>query len=70
MTRHAITPQPPIPPEHHADIVGSVVHISYGALTFEVRATQHRRVFGRDEWLVTPVNGSGEMWLQNIALVR
>lgn len=37
-------------------------------LTMDVRILQHKFSYGKDRFLVTPVAGSGEVWVQNINL--
>lgn len=37
-------------------------------LVMDVRVLQHKFSYGKDRYLVTPVAGSGEVWVQNINL--
>lgn len=38
------------------------------SLTFEVNILETRKMFGRTEYLVTPVTGSGEVWKESVTL--
>jgi hypothetical protein len=66
MTRLTTTTAPRIAPEKRAALVGATALVGYGALTFQVKVKQHRVAYGTDRWLVSPVSGSGEAWLQNL----
>ena len=55
-----------IPPDKRQDLIGKTARITFGALTFEVTVKAHKVAYGTDRWLVTPVTGSGETWVQNI----
>jgi hypothetical protein len=60
-------PTPPIPPDQRDGIVGTTVTIGYGELSFSVAVKAFRSSFGRAEWLVSPIAGTGETWVRNIA---
>jgi hypothetical protein len=34
--------------------------------TIKVKILDYKNSYGRDRWLVTPVEGSGEAWVENI----
>ena len=71
MSRIDPSPSPTqIPTEKRQDLIGRVALITFGALTFEVTVKAHKVAYGTDRWLVTPVHGSGETWVQNIAPKR
>ncbi|MCE5226667.1 MAG: hypothetical protein LLG05_12520 [Porphyromonadaceae bacterium] len=37
--------------------------VTFDKLTVKVRVIDSRKSFGRDDVLITPVNGSGEQWI-------
>lgn len=54
---------------HHPS-VGKTATIVFKEFTFEVRILDHKLQYGRDRYLVTPVSGSGQMWVQNIEIKK
>lgn len=62
-------PSPPkshIATERRESLIGRIALITYGGLTFEVMVKAHKVAYGTDRWLVIPVKGHGETWVQYI----
>lgn len=49
-----------------AKIIGSKRIIGLGGLSVEVKVLNYKNSYGRDRWKVTPVSGSGEIWVEDI----
>jgi hypothetical protein len=47
--------------------INSIVHITLDSLLIDVKILEHKRSYGRDRWLVTPVAGTGEKWIEKIS---
>ena len=43
--------------------VGKTAKYRIGSLTIQVKITNHRVCFGRDDVLITPATGTGEQWV-------
>ncbi len=50
-----------------AERIGKQAKIAYGKLKVEVTVLDYKYTYGRDRWLVQPVSGSGEMWIEQFA---
>lgn len=37
-----------------------------GGLAVAVTITDYKQSYGRDRWLVTPLNGRGEVWTESV----
>lgn len=46
--------------------IGTKAMITFNNLKFEVFIVLFKNSFGRDRWLVKPVAGSGETWVENV----
>lgn len=46
------------------EIIDSVQTISLGGLTVEVTVLDYKNSWGKDRWLVTPVAGEGQTWVE------
>ena len=46
--------------------IGKVVTVNLGGLHVKVTIVDFKTSYGRDRWQVTPVAGSGKVWLENI----
>lgn len=47
-------------------IIGTVNWISLGSITVEVTILDYKCSWGKDRWLVTPVAGTGETWVETL----
>lgn len=52
--------------KENAGKIGQTVTIQFAKLTFDVVVKDYKHTYGRDRWLVSPVSGSGEAWVENI----
>lgn len=48
--------------------IGKQGWIEFGKLMVDVKILDYKRSYGRDRWLVTPVSGSGQVWVENVKL--
>ena len=48
--------------------IGKQGWIEFGKLMVDVKILDYKRSYGRDRWLVTPVSGSGQVWVENVRL--
>lgn len=46
--------------------IGRVGWVNLGGLMVDVKILDYKRSYGRDRWFVTPVSGSGEIWIENV----
>lgn len=46
--------------------IGKKAIVTFNNLKFEVFIVLFKNSFGRDRWLVKPVAGSGETWVENV----
>ncbi len=46
--------------------IGTKAIVTFNNLKFEVFIVLFKNSFGRDRWLVKPVAGSGETWVENV----
>ncbi len=49
-----------------AKVIGSKVTIELGGLKVAVKVLNYKNSYGRDRWKVTPVSGSGEIWVEKL----
>ena len=64
-----IAPKPPqskTPPHLAASFIGKTGHVTYNGLTFEVIVKDTKTAYGHARFLVTPVSGSGSVWVANL----
>lgn len=45
-------------------VIGTERFIEFGTLTVEVKVLDYKVSFGKQRWLVTPVAGTGETWVE------
>jgi len=50
-----------------AERIGKGARVSFGKLKIEVTVLDYKYTYGRDRWLVAPVSGSGEIWIESFA---
>lgn len=48
--------------------IGKQGWIEFGELMVDVKILDYKRSYGRDRLLVTPVSGSGQVWVENVKL--
>lgn len=48
--------------------IGKQGWIEFGKLMVDVKILDYKRSYGRDRWLVTPIAGSGQVWVENVKL--
>lgn len=48
--------------------IGKQGALEVGGLVVTVKILDYKRSYGRDRWLVTPVSGSGQVWVENVKL--
>lgn len=68
MTR--IAPKPPrrsLSPQQAAKTVGTTGTVTFNGLSFIVRVLETKTAYGNIRFRVTPVAGSGETWVGNVA---
>ena len=53
--------------KHQSDI-GRIGAINAEGLTVQVRILDVKETYGRLRWLVTPVAGSGERWVERVSI--
>ena len=49
--------------------VGKRGIIVAGGLTINVTVLDYKTAYGKERWLVAPVSGAGEAWVQNVDIV-
>lgn len=52
-----------------AEYVGRVGAMDLEGMTFEVLIKGYKNTYGRNRFLVSPKNGKGEKWSENVSLV-
>ena len=50
------------------DFVGKVATIKLGGLVVDVKVIDVKNSYGRDRYLISPVKGEGEVWVEAINL--
>ena len=48
------------------ELVGKVATVKLGGLIVEVTVIDIKNSYGRDRYLITPVKGKGEIWVEVI----
>ncbi len=46
--------------------VGKKGVVRLGGLRVEVEIIDYKHVYGHDRWLVTPLSGAGEVWIEDV----
>jgi N-glycosylase/DNA lyase len=46
--------------------IGKTAEVKLKTLVFKVKILDYKFSYGRDRWLVAPVAGSGQMWIENV----
>lgn len=52
----------------NARIIGKTGNIFVGGLSVNVKVVDYKSAYGRDRWLVTPVSGSGRIWVESVTI--
>ena len=47
-------------------LVGEIKRIRAGEIMVDVKVLDYKFSYGRDRWLVTPVAGKGEVWVEGL----
>ena len=50
--------------------IGKSGVVKVGGLSVEVTIVDIKTEFGRERYLVTPVKGSGEVWIESVAIAK
>ena len=45
-------------------VIGTQRFITFGTITVEVKVLDYKNSWGKDRWLVAPVAGTGETWVE------
>lgn len=53
-----------------AKSVGKKGIIVSNGLTFNVKILDYKTAYGKERWLVTPVSGAGQVWVQSVDIVE
>lgn len=51
-------------------VVGKRATTQLGGLVVEVEVLNYKQSYGNDRWLVTPVAGMGEVWVESIVVQK
>jgi len=51
-----------------AKFIGRGADIELGGLSIYVTVTDFKQSYGKDRWLVSPVCGKGEIWVENVTV--
>lgn len=49
--------------------VGKRGTIEANGLTINVKILDYKTAYGKERWLVAPVSGSGQVWVQTVTIV-
>jgi hypothetical protein len=66
-----IAPQPPrrkLAPAEARAVIGRTGAVTFNGLAFHVRIKDTKTAYGHVRFLVTPVAGSGQVWVGNVEL--
>jgi len=50
--------------------IGKTVAVELGNLIVYIKILDHKVSYGRHRWFVTPVAGSGEVWIQDVDFTK
>lgn len=51
-----------------SDSIGKKGTIKYGKITIDVHIKDYKYTYGHDRWLVAPISGNGEMWVEDVEI--
>jgi hypothetical protein len=46
--------------------IGKIVELPLNGMVVQVKVLDFKLSYGRERWLVTPVAGSGQVWVENV----
>ncbi len=49
-----------------SETIGKKGTIQYGKITINVEVKDYKFTYGHDRWLVSPISGKGEMWVEDV----
>jgi hypothetical protein len=49
--------------------VGKIATIFTGGLTIKIKILDVKNTYGRDRYLITPVEGSGTVWVEKVTIL-
>ena len=50
--------------------VGKKGTIIAGGLTVSVKILDYKTAYGKERWLVTPISGAGQIWVQRVEITQ
>jgi len=50
------------------EFIGRVATVKFGGLVVEVTVIDVKNSYGRDRYLISPVKGEGEIWVETITI--
>ena len=54
----------------NAKIIGKVGDIFIGGLVVKVKVLDYKNSYGNDRWKVTPVEGEGTIWVEQVRNIK
>lgn len=49
-----------------AAVIGKRGYIKLGGLEVSIEVLDYKNSYGKDRWLVTPLSGAGEIWVEEV----
>ena len=56
--------------QEQSKIIGKEAMIETNGLRLKVLVKDHKQSYGKDRWLVTPVAGSGNIWVERLSVLN
>lgn len=50
--------------------IGKEAIVFAGGMRVMVKVLDFKQSYGRERWLITPISGSGEVWVENISFTE
>jgi hypothetical protein len=50
--------------------IGKIGELPFKDMVVQVKILDFRLTYGRERWLVTPVSGSGKVWVENVKFTK
>ena len=54
--------------KENSKMIGKKATVSVGGLDVAVKILDYKFSYGRDRWLVTPIAGAREIWIESVVL--
>lgn len=54
--------------KENSKMIGKKATVSVGGLDVAVKILDYKFSYGRDRWLVTPIAGAREIWIETVTL--